>query len=425
MRVVKSFALVFCLFVASFAQGGNDSKCNYFWLAVGKADKIAVIKAAKRGKDLNIDGFLSGEKWQGEIVFPNWIVWQTRVDGRYLLPVSKLKNDYVITGQRYSIPVLPKGKEQSLNKLILEYKKLKPETEKDFLKKIVSDNKYPELDFVNTRRLSGLGEFNKIMAKKDCNFWAHVFCRNNTEVRTKRYLLYELSRKNFLNCIAVYESALKDPRLSRMTGRIFVRKDKKAFEKLMLTWLENESLRNYALANSQNMLRNRVFVSKAIKYFDPNDKKNLRNFIPLLCVSPTAKAQKFIKDFLCNSKGSKDFMLQFALINNINRVKSKDYTKELKVFLRNHQKDSFIIKGAAYPAILASLCRAEDVDGYKLTLAYMDKLNPESKQAMDKAKLHGFMRAFHNYNPHLNTFKKVKADIQSQLAKTQKVKTKK
>jgi hypothetical protein len=425
MRIIKNFAFIFCFVVASFADGGNNPKCNYFWLAVGKADKIAVIKAVKRGKDLKINEFLSGEKWQGKIAFPNWIVWQTRVDGRYLLPVSKLKNDYVIAGQKYSIPVLPKGKGLSLNKIILEYKKLKSESEKDFLVKLVSDNKYPELDFVSIRRLSGLGEFKKVMPKKDCNFWVHVFCRKNTDVKTKRYLLYELSRKNFLNCIAVYESALKDPRLSRMAGSIFVRKDKKVFEKLMLAWLDNDKFRDYALANSQNMLKNRGFVSKAIKYFDPNDKKNLRNFIPLLCVSPTAKAQKFIKDFLCNSKSSKDFMLQYTLLNNLNQAKSKDYTKELKVFLRNHQKNPFIIKGAAYPAILASLCRAEDMEGYKLTLAYMDKLKPESKQAMDKAKLHGFMRAFHNYNPHLNTFKKVKADIQSQLANTQKVKKKK
>ena len=424
MRVVKSLALVFCLVVASLTQAGSNSKCNYFWLAVGKADKIAVLKAAKRGKDLKINEFLSGEKCDAKINFPNWVIWQVRKDGEYLLPITKQQSNHVITGDKYIIPSIKDKDKEFFVGLLSDYKFYSQNNEKAFLKKVIIDQ-FSFITFVSIRRLSGLGEFKKVMPKKDCNFWAHVFCRKNTDVKTKRYLLYELSLKNFLNCIAVYESALKDPRLSRMAGSIFVRKDKKSFEKLMLTWLDNDKFRNYALANSQNMLKNRGFVSKAIKYFDPNDKKNLRNFIPLLCVSPTAKAQKFIKDFLCNSKSSKDFMLQFAMINNINRVKSKDYTKELKVFLRNHQKDPFIIKGAAYPAILASLCRAEDMEGYKLTLAYMDKLRPESKQAMDKAKLHGFMRAFHNYNPHLNTFKKVKTDIQSQLAKTQKVKTKK
>jgi hypothetical protein len=215
MRRFKFFGIGLFLVVASLVRAESG---NYFWQAVKKSDQIAIISSQKHGRDLKVSGLLSGEKWDSKISFPNWVIWQVRNDGRYLLPVSKKADSYIITGKNYIIPAMDKSQASSYEKLFDEYKKLKSEAEKDFLKKLINEGKYPGLDFASIRRLSGLGEFGKVMAKKDCEFWSEVYSQKNTNIGTKRFLLYELSRNNFLNCIDIYKLALRTPELSASAG---------------------------------------------------------------------------------------------------------------------------------------------------------------------------------------------------------------
>ena len=87
------------------ANNFKSVKYNCFWKAAMHADEIAIVNSQKRGKELKITGFLSGKSPDIKIKFPNWIVWQLRTPGNYLLPLSKKDSSYVITGQRYNIPI--------------------------------------------------------------------------------------------------------------------------------------------------------------------------------------------------------------------------------------------------------------------------------------------------------------------------------
>ena len=321
-------------------------------------------------------------------------------------------------------PPLKAGEAVKYNKIINLYKSIKPDEESSFLKQITQNDKYTSLDFVCIRRLSSLGEFNQVMPQKEVDLWQAVYFRKDTPIGSRRYLLYEMSRNNFLNSIAIFESALKDSKLDAMAGRIFARKDKKKFEQLMISWLDDDKLRSFTLANSQNMIKNPAYVSAAMKYFDPKDKKSLKNFMPVLCATSNPKGQKFIKTFLATSKDPKNFMLYFIAIKNIWDTGSTAYTKELKIFLKNHKDDRFVMDGIVYPQILTCLCKANDLDGYKQTLAYISKLKPKSQVPIDRAKFYNFMRVFSSYNVKLNTLEKIRKDIQAKLAKAKTTKNK-
>jgi hypothetical protein len=399
------------------ANNFKSTKYNYFWKAALHADEIGIITSKNRGNNLKLTGFLSGKAPDIKIKFPNWIVWQTRTPGNYLLPLTKNASGYMIKGNRYSIPRLEAGEAVKYNKLINLYKIIEPNAENTFLKQIVQNEKYTSLDFVCIRRLSSIGEFSRVMPQKDSNFWTSVYFQKNMTIGTKRYLLYEMSRNNFLNSIAIFEAALKNPKLSTMAGRIFAKKNKKRFEKLMISWLSNDKLRQFALMNSQNMIKNTAYVSAAMKYFKPKNKKELIYFIPILCVSSNSKGQKFIKTFLTTAKNQKDFMLYLVLLKNISDSRSTDYTKELKIFLKNHKNNRFVMNGVVYPQILACLCKANDIDGYKQTLEYISTLKTESKQPRDRAKVSTFLRVFYLYNAKLHTLEKIKKDILAKLAK--------
>ena len=421
MLFFRRFLFVICLIIGI---GTRAKEYNCFWEAAKHADEVGIVESQKRGNDLKVTRFLSGKKSDVKIKFPGWFIWQVRTQGHYLLPLTKKDVDYVICGQKYNVPAIKIGDAVKYNALINQYKKLKTDEENVFLKKIIRDKNYASLALACLYRLNGIGEFSRVMPKKDCNFWLAVYSQKNIDIAFKRYLLYNISRSNFLNSIAIFEAALKDPKLSNMAGRIFAKKDKKRFEKLMLTWLADDKLRGFALSNSQSMIKNAAFVSKAMKYFKPENKKELTYFIPILCVSSNSKGQKFIKTFLKTAKDKKDFMLYLVLLKNLSDSRSTAYTKELKIFLKNHSADRFVMNGAVYPRILLCLCLADDSEGYKQTLEYISKLKPESKQAVDRAKARNFMRVFHLYNAKLNTVKKLQKDIETKLAKAKTIKSK-
>ncbi|MDD5599116.1 MAG: hypothetical protein PHV82_14310 [Victivallaceae bacterium] len=295
MRVLRIFLFVSCLIIGICA-GAKEYNC--FWQAAKHADEIGIIKSQNRGNDLKLTRFLSGKKSDVKIKYPDWLVWQVRTTGEYLLPLTKKDANYVICGQKYSIPAIKADDAAKYDEIIKQYKKLKPEEEDAFFKKVIRNENYASLALPCLYRLNGIGEFSRVMPKKDCNFWLAVYSQKNIDISFKRYLLYNISRSNFLNSIAIFEAALKDTKLSTMAGQIFAEKDKKRFEKLMTSWLADDKLRLLALMNSQNMIENPAYVSAAMKYFDPKDKKELIYFIPVLCAASNKKAQDFIKTFL-------------------------------------------------------------------------------------------------------------------------------
>ena len=244
MKLVKRILVAICLTIGCIVGAKEKvSNSRYFWTAVAHADEIGIVQSQKRGKNLKLTGVLSGKKMDVKIKFPNWFVWQVRTSGDYLLPLSKKDSGYVICGQKYSIPSVKSNEIAKYNALIGQYKKLKPEEENAFLKKVISNDAYSSLALACLHRLNGIGEFSRVMPKKDCDFWLAVYLQKNIDVGFKRYLLYNISRRNFLNSIAIFETALKDPKLSTMAGRIFAKKDKKRFEKLMTSWLASDKLR--------------------------------------------------------------------------------------------------------------------------------------------------------------------------------------
>ena len=83
----------------------------------------------------------------------------------------------------------------------------------------------------------------------------------------RRHLLVVLSVSNFLQSKATFTNALQDPELSEFTGAIWYRKDKNSFEELMIKWLDDPKLQQYALQNSSMLSGNPKYVTVAMNLY--------------------------------------------------------------------------------------------------------------------------------------------------------------
>ncbi|MHB9138348.1 MAG: hypothetical protein ACYC4Q_02975, partial [Victivallaceae bacterium] len=240
----------------------------------------------------------------------------------------------------------------------------------------------------------------------------------------KRHLLMALSGSNFLESKALFIEALQDPELNSIVSSIYSRKDKKAFEALMLKWLDDPKLRQYALQNSELLSGNPQYVAAAMKIFDPKakDTANLKYFMPVLCATDDSKGDKFIKSFLTEAVNPDDLVLYQKAFEAICRYKPTAYPDEIKTFLSNHKKNELLMKSTVYPMALYCLCKSNDPAGYKSALEYIAKAEAELKEKQNTNSRMIFMSVFFQYAPRYRNLDQFKQDFQEKLAALEKAK---
>ena len=166
-----------------------------------------------------------------------------------------------------------------------------------------------------------MGEFKNPLAPQELKYWQDVYSRKDMPKAFKRHLLLALSGSNFLESKTLFTDALQDPELNPVAGFTYYRKDKKTFEALMLKWMDDPKLRQYALQNSELLAGNRQYVTTAMKYFDPKTKDtgSLKYFLPVLCASDNNQGDKFISAFLTEAANPDDLVFNQKMFESICR----------------------------------------------------------------------------------------------------------
>ena len=234
----------------------NPAFVSSFWQAVLQADKIGVLESADRAKELKLTSLLPDEKLDGKISYPDWLIYQVRSPGKYLLPLKKSPDGYAVMGQYYLIPALVSTDPKKLAEAFKRYRELKPEAERSFLKELLADNAFAMLAQPCIGNLSAMGEFRNPLEPQELKYWQDIYARKTMPTVARRHLLLVLSASNFLQSKAIFTEALQDPELSEFAGSIWTRRDKAAFEELMIKWLGDPKLCQYALQNSVSLAGN-------------------------------------------------------------------------------------------------------------------------------------------------------------------------
>jgi hypothetical protein len=412
--------------LAGIKKNFNPAFVSSFWQAVLQADKIGVLESAGRAKELKLNSLLPDEKFDAGINYPDWLIYQVRSSGKYLAPLKKSPDGYAVMGQYYLIPALGSADPKKLAEVFKRYRELKPEAERAFLKELLTDDAFAMLAQPCIGNLAVMGEFKNPLAPRELKRWQDIYDRKTMPTVARRQLLMTLSGSNFLQSKAIFTEALQDSELSEFAGAIWYRKDKNAFEELMIKWLGDPKLRQCALQNSSLLSGNPKYVAAAMKAFDPKskDKTSLKYFMPALCAPDNANGQKFVKAFLAEAKNPDDLALYLKTFEAICRYNPTGYAEEIKAFLNNHKKNELLLKSAVYPMALFCLCKSGDPVGYKAALEHIAKIQADASSKHDLNQEKVFMMVFFQYAPRYKKLDQFKQDFQEKLAALEKIKAK-
>ncbi len=339
-----------------------------------KSETAAVICSVKT--------LLGGEPITGEAVkLPKWTFFQLK-PGRHLLPLTKSGNNFEAFGMAYEIPVLSADNDKLFADTLTQYKQLAPEKENEFLKNLLLDAKFKSLHYAALRKIAMSGEFNKKLDVAGLEFWHKVCQAQGVDLMIKNALFNQLGSKNFDPNAPLFLTALEDKQLSSMVGGLYMRHDKAAFTAKMLQYLDDPAKREIAVINSFALAGNPEYVAKAMKYFDPNDKKQFMLFIPVLAAKDNQAGKEAVAKFLKESDPKKDFNTRVILFTMLWRNNDPAYIAETKAFLAAEAKNEMLLKSPEYMTALGYLYKNNDVDGMKMLLKYLDSVKPGSPEEM-------------------------------------------
>ena len=125
-----------------------------------------------------------------------------------------------------------------------------------------------------------------------------------------------------------------------------------------------------------------------MKWFDrKNPQKNSADFIPLLFVKARNNSynEGIIKSLLTGSKKTKSFELYRKLAYWLNHSKTNDFKDEIKQFLINNKRNSYITESIIYPTMLSALKKSGHPQSNELLLEYLETLKTRNnKQLTDQ-----------------------------------------
>ena len=301
--------------------------------------------------------------------------------GTYIFPV---KSGEILS---FPYPELNVDNPENTYSLLLRFKQLQTKDEASFLMGNLL-NQQSGIRFAALRRLQEIGFFNLTFDKKTALFFREFYAKTNLSVPEKRMLLEALSISNFNQMTEIYILALSDHNISKLSGQIFYIKNRDLFKSIVKKYISNEKLWKIALEQSEFFVEDEEFAANAMKWFD---RKNLQNnsadFIPLLFVK--AKNNSFnegiIKSLLTGSKNTKSFELYQKLAYWLNHSKTNDFKDEIKQFLINNKRNSYITESIIYPTMLSALKKSGHPQSNELLLEYLETLKTRNnKQLTDQ-----------------------------------------
>jgi len=249
-------------------------------------------------------------------------------------------------------------------------------------------NQQSGIRFAALKRLQEIGFFNLTFNKNTALFFREFYAKTNLSVPEKRMLLEALSISNFNQMTEIYILALSDHNISKLSGQIFYIKNRDLFKSIVKKYISNEKLWKTALEQSEFFIEDEEFVNKAMKWFDrKNPQKNSADFIPLLFVKARNNSynEGIIKSLLTGSKNTKSFELYRKLAYWLNHSKTNDFKDEIKQFLINNKRNSYITESIIYPTMLSALKKSGHPQSNELLLEYLETLKTRNnKQLTDQ-----------------------------------------
>ena len=301
--------------------------------------------------------------------------------GTYIFPV---KSGEVLS---FSFPNLKVDSAENIYSLLLRFKQLQTKDEASFLIGNLL-NQQSAIRFAALKRMQENGFFNSSFDKNAVGFFKDFYTKNNLTVPEKRLLLEAFSTCNFNQMTEVYILALSDSSLSKLSGQIFYVKNRDLFTGVVKKYISNEKLWNTALKQSEFFIEDEEFVNNAMKWFDrKNPQKNSADFIPLLFAKTrySYHNESIIKGLLTSSKNTKSFELYRTLAYWLNHSKTNDFKDEIKQFLINNKRNSYITESIIYPTMLSALKKSGHPQSNELLLEYLETLKTRNnKQLTDQ-----------------------------------------
>ena len=301
--------------------------------------------------------------------------------GTYIFPVK--------SGEFLSFPYpeLNVDNPENTYSLLLRFKQLQTKDEASFLMGNLL-NRQSGIRFAALKRLQEIGFFNLTFDKNTALFFREFYAKTNLSVPEKRMLLEALSISNFNQMTEIYILALSDHNISKLSGQIFYIKNRDLFKSIVKKYISNEKLWKTALEQSEFFIEDEEFVNKAMKWFDrKNPQKNSADFIPLLFVKARNNSynEGIIKSLLTGSKNTKSFELYRKLAYWLNHSKTNDFKDEIKQFLINNKRNTYITESIIYPTMLSALKKSGHPQSNELLLEYLETLKTRNnKQLTDQ-----------------------------------------
>lgn len=352
-----------------------------FWDAAFKAKTYAVISRSDKQKpEVSLIEILGGSKPPKDLKFSSLMAYQMMPGKKYLCPLVETKGALEAERGNFEPIEFSTKNSQKILKAIDDYKTVSSLDEKAFLRKILSQKTLSPLWGASIRRLAECCEFEKQMSDEQLDFWKKFLFEKSLSLRNKIFILENLASHNFEKARSIYDSALKDSSLTSTAAFIYARYDKKAFAEKMLAWLGNPRERNFALKNAALLVNNKAFVSKAMKYFNPNDKKSLSSFISVLIADNSPESQKIIKSILIQGKNP---FLCSSIINAIWKNGDSAYSHAVLSYLKKNKPKNRFDMSRDYA--LAYLLRVKNKEGIKILYG-----NLKSQEKDKNSRMHSF-----------------------------------
>lgn len=339
-----------------------------FWSALLCADDLLIINSSDRGKTITLSFLSNGLQYHQNSVVPTWVLYRIRQPGKYLLPVKKEKKSFVeVIGSNYSLPSLISLKQLQF------FRQLLPAREEAWLFQALQDSTDTQTTQSIIERFIAIGHFHYSMTSYNRKKWFSILKNARLNNYSKRLLLEKILENNYIASDPFIDWGLMQQSLAEITGRICQHKDRRLFEIKMQKWAQDDSKWRYALWQSHRLSQLTV-QENLLRHFKDAPPQDLIYFIPLLCQRDKDEGAEIVKKLFRNEYPDSSILLIKVAAEWVYKTNPQPYVQEMKFFLHKNSQSDYLKRSIVYPTMLASLCKAKDKDGYRMSVEYLAQL---------------------------------------------------
>lgn len=325
-----------------------------FWSAALAAEKFLYADSGEQGKKLSFS------ELDGTPCAPpagNGCQADMRTPGRYLFPVP---------GGRPLSGISPETVEK--------FRRLPAREEAAWLRERLRTLPPPAEAVSLLKRLDAVGEFSYPLTAGEREGWRKLLLEERLGVMPRRLLQQQLFQANFLPHEEFAAELLADPLLGSRTAEAFAERNRPAFETLILRWSSQPDKQETALRYSEYMADNADYRNRMLSAFREPAPEQLSHLIPLYAGKPAADGSPELKKLLRETPYSGNFRLLCRVAEWCLKTRPAAYAPEIKAFLRRERNNPDLKRSVLYPLLLASLCKANDLEGAAEAIAYLKSL---------------------------------------------------